>query len=165
MGKRKLNTKDIELFYYKVLLRFETEIKNPKVDKDGKLHKYKHDAIFLMSLNQTNQLIADYGIKLISKDEIKGNIDTNSIYLTTFNNVANDKYYTYYSLLTHLRNSFAHGNIEKAEECYIMKDYDDKGRLTMIAKVEIKKFFDYVDTIYDESKKYQNEIKKEIIHI
>lgn len=153
-------------FYKKVIRRFEQDIKNPYIDNNNVQHKLKHQAISLISEEQTNEIIRKHGINIFPKEEgqIDENIKENTIQqivlLPKGKNGNNKKHYTYYSLYTHLRNSFAHDNIEKQDNCYVFKDYNDNG-LTMNAKIKIRDFFKYIDTIYEESRKHANENKQQ----
>ena len=161
--EEKANLSDymIGKFYKNVVIRFENEIKNPYVDDKNNLHKHRHEPISLISGDQTNEIIQRFGIKIVAKvkGQIKEDIKENTIHqvikLPEGKDKNNEKRYTYYSLITHLRNSFAHANIKKQDNYYVFKDYNDKGEITMIAKIKNNKFFRYIDAIYEESKKHK----------
>lgn len=161
--EEKANLSDymIAKFYKNVVIRFENEIKNPYVDDKNNLHKHRHEPISLISGDQTNEIIQRFGIKIVAKvkgqieEDIKENTIHQVIKLPEGKDKNNEKRYTYYSLITHLRNSFAHANIKKQDNYYVFKDYNDKGEITMIAKIKNNKFFRYIDAIYEESKKHK----------
>lgn len=156
-----LTDEEIVKFYKDVILRFEDDIK--KYHEDAQ--KRRQMPISLMSINQTNDLNNRFQITIedISLEQEIGeqNIGVNHIRLyidiPQKQEDQEKSHYTYYTLYKRLRNSFAHGNIKKKDECYQIKDINDSGKYTMIAQIKTDIFFEYINKIYEKNQEFAND--------
>lgn len=159
--KEELSNEEIVKFYHNVLLRYERDIKDPEEQDED---KRKLNPVSLLKIEESRGIEHKYDIKIIpSHNPFEENEpyenDTIKIYFTNGKNGEQPKIHphTYYFIYFHLRDSFAHGYINKEGDYYLLHDRNPKGELTMIAKIKQNALFNFIDEIYNTSKKYKEQ--------
>ena len=161
LKEEKLSDEEIVKFYRNVLLRYEREIKNPEEQDED---KRKINPVSLLKIEESKGIEHKYGIKIIPSynpfgENERYENDTIKIYFTKWENGEKPKIHphTYYFIYFHLRDSFAHDYINKEGDYYLLRDRNKKNQLTMIAKIKQDDLFNFIDEIYDTSKKHKEQ--------
>lgn len=147
-NKMDLGDKDVTMFWNKIVLPFEQEIKKTR----GKVI-FKHKRHFMLSPQQSQTIEKKYGIKIISIEDNKQQQNQfvfrdNQIVLKT------GQGYIYYNLFHHIRNAFTHVNIQKDNGFFYMEDWENKQTKTLSAKIKIEDFEKYIDDIHHANAEY-----------
>ena len=127
--KQTLNKDEIE-FFYNLLYKYEHESHAGYQDK--KVLKAIGNNIIIDDKHEKNEIIS------IEK--------TNCLQFTPYHNCK------CWAILYHVRNSFAHGNIQSIEKdtTFLIRDYSDKGKRTkcnMLGIVKKSNFYELIDAI------------------
>lgn len=159
--KEELSNEEIVKFYHNVLLRYERDIKDPEEQDED---KRKLNPVSLLKIEESRGIEHKYDIKIIPSYNPLGEnepyeSDTIKIYFDPKGKREQPKIHphTYYFIYFHLRDSFAHGYINKEGDYYLLHDRNSKGELTMIAKIKQNALFNFIDEIYNTSKKYKEQ--------
>ena len=137
--KQNLSNEEI-VFFYNLLFRYEHET----------LAGYKDDDV--MRVIGSKIVIDDNH----TDDEILSYVKDNCIQYAYRKNKCR-------AILRHIRNAFAHGNIQSTEKysVFIMKDYDDpskRKKCNMLAKVNKGYFYELIDAMESTRKKPSQKI-------
>ncbi len=125
------SNKDL-LFFSKLMLRYEKDIKKKKAL--GYNIKNKEICKFLKSK----------AITLDRKTKPYVHCEKNYIVYTSYESACVD-------LIRHIRNAFAHGQIQIDKNCYLLEDYY-KNKLSMYGRINTKYLIELLDLIFEVSK-------------
>lgn len=145
MNNYNLTDKEIVFVYRDIVLQ------HVNVSMNGKLKNYNiHNKQFKDYIKKENIIFKTATAKLIPQVPDKSNLQF--FYFTKNGNIA-------YSLFTHLRNCFAHGNFKEIEingSSYL--EMFDKYRLNFTMKAQIKKsnFQEFIDNLLTLTQPYNN---------
>lgn len=125
------------------------------------LYKYEHESHAGYQDGKVEAIIGES----LSIDDNHKNGDNISIIIGNTLQFTPYKNNKCWAILHHVRNAFAHGNIQSVDngKCFLILDYSDKskrGKCNMLAKIEKDKFYDLVSVIEGTRKKPQKQKKQ-----
>ena len=107
-----------------------------------------------------NDIKANYGHYDLNDAQLQTFIDTNDIAFCSHKSKGakakqHAAYFRYgynttdkaHDLMRHIRNAIAHGNIEKQQGCFLLKDYNNYGTMTLDAKIKTNVFWNFLNEL------------------